>query len=135
MARKYILPLCVAGLFAFPASVALSCHLHSASVELGCTQYKINVTAIGVSPTHSIQYTFILSSITGGAPLKISNTIPVTGQSADFANSVIYPLTLVGSYNAQSLSGSASLISNTGQTENTMQLTFSPTTLNCSPPA
>jgi hypothetical protein len=135
MVRKYMLSLCVAGLLAFPASLALACHLHTASVEVGCTQYKINVTAIGVSSSYSIRYTFILSPTTGGSPLTISSTIPITAQSGDFTDSVTNPLSLVGNYNAQLLSGSASLVANNGKTENTIQMTFSPTTLNCSPPA
>jgi len=135
MARKHMLLLCVAGLLAFPASLALACHLDRVSVELGCTQYNIKVTTIGVPSTYSIRYTFNLSSTIGGPPLTISNTIPVTAQSGDLTDSVTGPLSLVGIYNAQSLSGSASLISNTGQTENTIEMTFSPTTLNCSPPA
>jgi hypothetical protein len=135
MARKYMLLLCVAGPLAFPASLALACHLDLASVELGCTEYRIKVTAIGVPPTYSIRYTFNLPSTTGGPLLTISNTIPVTAQSGNFTDSVTSPLSLAGIYNAQSLSGSASLISNAGQTENTIPITFSPTTLNCSPPA
>ena len=135
MARKYMLLLCMAGLLAFPASLALACHLEIASVELGCTQYRIKVTAIGVPSTYSIRYTFNLPSTTGGPPLTISNTIPVTAQSGDFTDSVTGPLSLAGIYSAQSLTGSASLISNTGQTENTIQMTLSPPTLNCSPPA
>jgi hypothetical protein len=113
----------------------LACHLETASVELSCTQYRIKVTAIGVPSTYSIRYTFNLASTTAEPPLTISNTIPVTAQSGDFTEDVTNPLSLAGIYNAQSLSGGASLISNTGQTENTIQMTFSPMTLNCSPPA
>ena len=132
MARKYMPVFCLAGLLAFSASLALACHLDVASVELGCTQYRIKLTAVGVPSTYSIRYTFNLSSTTGGPPLTISNTIPVTAQSGDFTESVTNPLSLTGIYNAQSLSGSASLISNTGQTENTIQMKFLPTMLNCS---
>ena len=96
---------------------------------------RINVTVIGASPTYSIRYTFKLSSTTGGPPLTISSTIPVTAQSGDFTDSVTNPLSLVGNYNVQSLSGSAYLISNEGRTENTVEVKFLPTTLNCSPPA
>ena len=135
MARKYMPVFCFAGLLACSASLAWACHLDMASVELGCTQYKIKLTAIGVPSTYSIRYTFNLSSTTGAPPLTISNTIPVTAQSGDFTESVTNPLSLTGTYNAQALSGSASLISNTGQTENTIQMKFSPTTLNCSPGA
>ena len=133
MARRYMPIFYLAGLLAFPASVALACHLETASVELSCTQYRIKVTAIGVPSTYSIRYTFNLSSTTGEPPLTISDTIPVTHQSGDFTENVTNPLSLVGVYNGRSLSGSASLISNTGQTENTIQVKFSPTTLNCSP--
>jgi hypothetical protein len=135
MARRYTHLLCLAGLLAIPASVALACHLETASVELGCTQYKIKMTAVGVPSTYSIRYTLNLSPTTGGTPLTISNTIPVTARSGDFTESVENPLSLAGSYNTQSLSGSASLITGTGQTESTIQMTFSPTTLNCAPGA
>jgi len=134
MARKYISAFCLAGLLACSASLALACHLDVASVELGCTQYKIKLTAVGVPSNYSIRYTFNLSSSTG-APLTISNTIPVTAQSGDFTETVTNPISLTGSYNPQSFSGSASVISNTGQTENTIQITFAPTTLNCAPGA
>jgi hypothetical protein len=126
---------CLAGLLALPASLALACHLEIASVELSCTQYRIKVTGIGVPSTYSIRYTFDLASITAERPLTISNTIPVTAQSDDFTASLTNPLSLTGVYNAQSLSGVASVITNTGQTESTILMTFSPTTLNCSPPA
>jgi hypothetical protein len=126
---------CLAGLLALPASLALACHLETASVELSCTQYRIKVTAIGVPSTYSIRYTFNLASTTAEPPLTISNTIPITAQSGDFTESVTNPLSLAGVYNAQSLSGGVSLISNTGQTENTIQMMFSPMTLNCSPRA
>jgi hypothetical protein len=135
MARRYTPLLCLAGLLAFPASLALACHLETASVELGCTQYRIKMTAVGVPSTYSIRYTLNLSPTTGGAPQTISNTIPVAAQSGDFTKSVENPLSLAGVYNAQSLSGSASLITNTGETESTIQMTFSPRTLNCSPGA
>jgi hypothetical protein len=135
MTRKYMPAFCLAGLLAFSASLALACHLDIASVELGCTQYRIKLAAIGVPSNYSIRYTFNLSATNGGTPLTISNTIPLTAQSGDFTESATNPLSLTGSYNAQSLSGSASLISNTGQTENTIPMTFSPTTLNCSPGA
>lgn len=135
MARKYMLLLGLGGLLTFPASLALACHLGMATVELECTQYKINVIGVGVPSTYTIRYTFNLASTTGGSPLTISNTIPVTAQSGDFKDSVTNPLSLAGVYNAQSVSGSASLISNTGQTESTIELTFSPAALNCSPPA
>lgn len=135
MARRYTPLLCLAGLLAFPASLALACHLETASVELGCTQYRIKMTAVDVPSTYSIRYTLNLSSTAGGTPLTISNTIPVTAQSGDFTESVENPLSLAGSYNTKSLSGSASLITSTGQTESTIQMTFSPTTLNCSPGA
>jgi hypothetical protein len=131
MARKYMPLFCLAGLLALPASLALACHIEISSVELSCTQYRIKVTAIGVPSTYSIRYTFSLASTAAEPPLTISNTIPVT----DFAESVTNPLSLTGVYNAQSLSGSATLISNTGQTENTIPITFSPMTLNCSSPA
>jgi hypothetical protein len=137
MARRYMPLFCLAGLLALPASVALACHLETASVELSCTQYKIKVTATGVPSTYSMRYTFNLASITAEPPLTISNTIPVTAQSGDFTESVTSQLSLAGVYDAQSLSGGVvSLISNTGQTENTIPMTFSPMTLDCSrPPA
>jgi hypothetical protein len=135
MARKYIPLFCLAGLLAPPASLALACHIEISSVELSCTQYRITVTAIGVPSTYSIRYTLSLASTAAEPPLTISNTIPITAQSGDFTEIVTNPLSLTGVYDAKSLSGSASLISNTGQTENTIRITFSPKTLNCSPPA
>src|SRR6266702_4023722 len=102
MTRKYMPAFCLAGLLAFSASLALACHLDIASVELGCTQYKIKLTAVGVPSNYSIRYTFNLSSTTG-TPLTISNTIPLTAQSGDFTESATTPLSLTGSYNAQSL--------------------------------
>jgi hypothetical protein len=135
MTRRYTALFCLAGLIALPASLAWACHLETASVELGCTQYNIKMTAVGVPSTYSIRYTFNLSSTTGGPPLTISNTVPVTAKSGDFTESVTNPLSLAGVYNAKSLSGSASLITENGQTESTIEMRFSPTTLNCSPPA
>jgi hypothetical protein len=135
MTRRYTPLFCLAGLLALPASIALACHLEMANVELGCTQYKIKMTAVGVPSTYSIRYTLNLSPTTGGAPQTISNTIPVGAQSGDFTKSVANPLSLAGVYNAQSLSGSASLITDTGQTESTIPMTFSARTLNCSPGA
>jgi hypothetical protein len=135
MARRYMPLVCLAGVLALPASVALACHLETATVELSCTQYKIEVTAIGVPSTYSIGYTFNLASATAEPPLTISNTIPVTDQSGDFTESVTNPLSLAGVYDAQSLSGGVvSLISDTGQTQSTIPMTLSPMTLNCSPP-
>jgi len=134
MARRYMPLFCLTGLLAFPVSLAWACHLEVASVELSCTQYKIKVTAVGVPSDYSIRYTFNLPSTNGGPPLTISNTVPVT-LSGDFTASVAHPLSLAGSYNAQSASGSASVITNTGQTENTIQMTVLPATLNCSPGA
>ncbi len=67
------------------------------------------MTAVGVPHTYSIRYTFNLSSTTGGPPLTISETIPVTSHSGDSTDSVRNSLTLLGNYNAQSFSGSASL--------------------------
>ena len=134
MVRKYLQSLCLAGFLTFPASLALANHIDSASVALACTQYRINLTASDLSPTasYSIQYTFTLSSTTGRPPLTISNTIPVTAQSTTFTDSVTNPLSLIDNYNIQS--GSASFVSSDAQTQNTIQITFSPTTLNCSPP-
>src|SRR5215831_6490193 len=141
MARKYMQSLCLAALLAFPASLALANHIDSATVALACTQYGIKVTASDLAPgdSYSIRYTFILSSTTGGPPLTISNTVPVTKPLSsvgnyNFTDSVTNSLSLVGNYNVQSPSGSASLLSN-NQTVNTIPITFSPTTLNCSPPA
>jgi hypothetical protein len=135
MARRYMPLFYLAGFLALPASVALACHLAVATAELSCTQYKINVAAVGVPSSYSMRYTFTLASTTEEPPLTISNTIPVTHQSGDFTESVTNPLSLTGVYDAQSLSGGAvSLISNTGQTESTIPMTFSPVTLNCSPP-
>src|SRR5262245_29109947 len=133
MTRRYMPLFCLAGLLAFPASLALACHLETASVELSCTQYKFKLTAIGVPSTYSIRYSINLST-PGRPPLTISNTVQVT-QSGDFTESVANPLSLAGIYNARSTSGSASLISDTGQTESTIQMIVSPTTLNCSPGA
>lgn len=135
MAHRYMPLFCLAGLLALPASLALACHLEIASVELSCTEYRIKVTAIQVPSSYSIRYTLNLASTTAESPLTISNTIPVTAQSGDFTESVTNPLSLTGVYNAKSLSGDVSLISNTGKTENTIQMKFSPMTLNCSPPA
>jgi hypothetical protein len=141
IARKYMQSLCLAALLAFPASLALANHIDSATVALACTQYGIKVTASDLAPgdSYSIRYTFILSSTTGGPPLTISNTVPVTKPLSsvgnyNFTDSVTNSLSLVGNYNVQSPSGSASLLSN-NQTANTIPITFSPTTLNCSPPA
>jgi hypothetical protein len=141
MVRKYMQSLCLAGFLAFPASLALANHIDSAAVALACTQYSIKVTAADLAPgdSYSIRYTFILSSSTGGPPLTISNTIPVTNRLSsvgnyNFTDSVTNSLSLVGNYDVQLPSGSASLVSN-NETANTIQITFSPTTLNCSPPA
>lgn len=131
--RKYMLPLCLAGALAFPASLALACHLEKVSIELSCSQYKIMVKAVGATPTHTIHYTFVAPSNTGGPPLTISSTIPVTPHSGDFTDSVTKSLSLVGNYDARSLSGSASIISNSGKTENSINMTFPSTTLNCAP--
>src|SRR5690348_10099644 len=103
MTRRYTPLFCLAGLLALPASLALACHLEMASVELGCTQYKIKMTAVGVPSTYSIRYTLNLSPTTGGTPQTISNTIPVGAQSGDFTKSVENPVSLAGVYNAQSL--------------------------------
>ena len=135
MERKWLLSVCVAGLVAFPASLALACHLHSASVEVSCTQYKIDVTAIGVTPTHSIRYTFEVPSSSGAPALTISKTIPLTDRSGDIVDSLTNPISLVGSYDAKLLTGKASMVSSSGHTENTVDLTFSPSTLNCERPA
>jgi hypothetical protein len=127
-----------------------------AVIMIGWFPHTSSICRIGVPPrdsqhrtrVHAIRYqgdrdrctlhlldpTVNLSSKTGGPPLTISNTVPVA-QSGDFTQGVTNPLSLEGIYNAQSLSGSASLISDTGQMENTLQMRFSPTTLNCSPPA
>ena len=118
-----------------PATLALACHLERVSVELSCTQYKFKVTAVGVSHSHSIRYTFVVSPIAGGPPLKISNTIPVNAPSGDFTEIVTNSITLMGSYDAHSFFGSASLISETGQTESTKEMTLSPAALNCAAPA
>ena len=134
MARKYMLSLCLSGLLVLPASLALACHLEKVSVELSCTQYKFRVTAVGVSHAHTIRYTFVAAPTTGGPPLTISKTIPVNAPSGDFTESVTNSLTLVGSYDAQSFSGSASLISDSGHTESTKEMTLSPAALNCAPP-
>lgn len=135
MIRKYMLSLCLAGALAFPASLVLACHLETASVELSCTQYKIMVKAVGATPTHTIHYTFIAPSTAGGPPLTISNTISVTPHSGDFTDSVTKSLSLAGNYDTRSLSGSASIISSSGQTENTINMTFPSMTLNCAPPS
>jgi hypothetical protein len=136
MLCKCVQSLCLAGFLAYPASLALANHVDSASIALACTQYGISVTATDLSAhdSYSIRYTFVLTSMAGGPPLTISNTIPVPAKSETFTNSVTLPLSLAGNYNVQSPSGSASLISN-GETANTVDITFSPTTLNCAPPA
>jgi hypothetical protein len=133
MASRYMPLFCLAGLLVLPTSLALACHLDMASVEIGCTQYRFKVTAVGVPSTYSIRYTFNLASNTAEAPLTISNTIPITDQSDDFTET--NPLKLAGNYNAQSLSGDVSLITSTGETESTIPMTFSPIALNCSSPA
>lgn len=135
MARKHILSLCLSGLMVLPASLALACHLEQVSLELSCTQYKFKVTAVGVAHSHAIKYTFVVSPTAGGPPLTISNTIPVNAPSGDFAESVTNSLSLIGSYDPRSFSGSASLVSETGHTESTKPMTLSPASLNCAPPA
>ena len=134
MASRYVPLFGLAGLLVLPTSLALACHLEMASVEISCTQYRFKVTGVGVPPTYSIRYTFNLASNTAEAPLTISNTIPITDRSDD-TESVTNPLSLAGNYDAQSLSGSASLITSTGETESTIPVTFSPIKLNCSSPA
>jgi hypothetical protein len=136
MASRYVPLFCLAGLLVLPTSLALACHLEMASVEISCTQYRFKVTGVGVPSTYSIRYTFNLASNTAEAPLTISNTIPITDQSQsdDFTESVTNPLSLAGNYNVQSLSGGASLITSTGQTQSTIPVTFSPIRLNCSSP-
>lgn len=134
MARKYIAPLCLGGLMVLPASIALACHLERVSLELSCTQYTFKVAAVGVSHPHSIRYTFAVSPTTGGPPVMISKTIPVNSPSGLFNETVTNPLSLVGSYDAQSFSGTASLLSESGHTEGTMELKLSPATLHCAPP-
>jgi hypothetical protein len=135
MASRFMPLFCLAGLLGLPASLALACHIEIANVELSCTQYGIKVTAIGVPSTYLIRYSFNLASTTAEAPVTISNTIPITSQSGNFTESVTNPLSLAGNYNAHSLSGEVSLITNTGLMESTIPLTFSPVSLNCSPPA
>jgi|LNFM01.1.fsa_nt_gb hypothetical protein len=134
MARQHIAALGLSGLLILPATLAFACHLERVSLELSCTQYKLNVKAVGVSHPHSIRYTFAVSPTSGGPTVTISKTIPVSAPSGEFTESVINPLTLVGSYDAQSFAGSASLISESGQTESTQELMLSPVTLNCAPP-
>jgi hypothetical protein len=133
MARKRMLSLCLAGAFALPASVALACHLHSASVEIGCTQYKINVVGIGVSPSHVIKYTLNVPSSDGGQPVTISNTVSLTGRAGDITEVVSNPLTLSGKYDVRALSGKASIV-NGSHVENTVDVTAAPTSLNCDRP-
>jgi hypothetical protein len=136
MSRKYLQSLCLAGFLAFPASLALANHIDSASVALTCTQYRINVTAgeLASNDSYSIQYTFTLSSTTGRPPLTITSTMPVAAESPMFTDGVTIPLSLIDNYSIESSSGSASLVVSSGQTANTVQMTFSPVALNCSPP-
>lgn len=133
MARKRILLLCLAGAFALPASVALACHLHSASVEIGCTQYKISVVGIGVTPSHTIRYTLNVPSSDGGQPLTISNTVSMKGRNGDITEIVTNTLALSGKYDVRSLSGKASIV-NGSHVENTVDVTSAPTALNCDRP-
>ena len=134
MARRYMLSLCLSGLLLLPASLALACHLERVSIDLSCTQYKFAATAVGAPHKHSIRYNFVLTPANGGTPITVSRTIPVNGASDTSMESVTGSLNLAGTYGAQSFSGTASLISDTGDTENTVAITLSPKTLNCSQP-
>jgi hypothetical protein len=136
MLAKFLGVCCVAGLLGLFATPTPAYELSSpVNVALACTQYTIDVTAGDLVPgvSYQIQYTFTLSSTTGGPPLTISDTIPFTAQSTSFTDAVTKPLSLTDNYNASS--GTASLVfSNSGQTINTVQITFSPTSVHCSPP-
>jgi hypothetical protein len=127
---------CVAGLLGLFATPTPAYELSSpVNVALACTQYTIDVTAGDLVPTvsYQIEYTFTLSSTTGGPPLTISGTIPFTAQSTTFSDEVTKPLSLTDNYIASS--GSASLAFSNGQIINTVpSITFSPASVNCSPP-
>lgn len=133
MPRKLILTLALSGLLVLPASLAFACHLERVSLELSCTQYKFTATAVNLPHQHSIKYSFVINPKAGGAPQTISKIIPVSATSGFSTESVTEALTLVGDYGAQSISGSASLLSGSGDAENTVEITVSPVTLNCPP--
>lgn len=134
MARRYMLALCLSSLMALPASLASACHLERISLELSCTQYKLQVAAVGVSHSHAIRYSFAVTPTTGGAPVTVSKTIPVNAPSGNFTEIVTNPITLVGSFDAKSFSGSATLLSESGNPEGTQEIKLSPAVLNCSTP-
>lgn len=133
MARKYRISLCLGGLMVLPASLALACHLEKLSMDVSCTQYKIQVTGVGVPQSYSIKYTFVAASNAGGLPFTISKTVPVTSQTGDFTENVTGLLKLVGGYDAKSISGSAALITASGATEGTPEIVLAPVSLNCAP--
>jgi hypothetical protein len=133
MARKYRMSLCLGGLMVLPASLALACHLEKLSMDVSCTQYKIQVAGVGVPQGYSIKYTFVAAPNAGGLPFTISKTVPVSATTSDFTESVTGLLKLVGGYDAKSISGSAVLITASGATEGTPEIALSPVALNCAP--
>jgi hypothetical protein len=136
MLRKSVQSLCLAGFLACPASLALANHVDTAEVALACTQYGIKVKSgdLASNATYSVRYSFVLVSASGGPPITISNTVPIASTSDVFTDTVAMPLPLSGEYGVKSPSGSASLLQN-GEMANTVDITFSPTTLNCAPPS
>lgn len=131
MSRNRMLSLGLSGLLVLPASAALACHLETVSLELSCTQYKLNVSAVNLQHSHSINYNFVVTPTNGGSPISISQSVALKTPSGSFSESVSNSLKLVGNFDAKSFSGSASLISETGAIEHTKEMTLSPVALSC----
>jgi len=103
------------------------------SLELGCKQYKVAVIGDLLGHQHSIKLSFVVPSSTGEAPVKVSKTfsIPVISH---FNETVIGDIDLVGTFDTQKVSGTASLVSESGHTEHTLDISMPAQTLNCGPP-
>lgn len=117
------------GLSVLSVTPAWANHIDSASATMTCSSFSMTVSASDLVPGKSYEIDFTIVASPGAAGFPITGSIPFTATSSTLFGDTItesFP-TLAGTF---TFSGTASLVN-----ENTIDITFSPSTLACAPPS
>jgi hypothetical protein len=103
-------------------------HIDSADATMTCSTFSLTVSASALTPGTNYEIDFTIGISPGASGFPITGSIPFTATSSTFSDTVTgsFP-TLAGTF---TFSGTASLVN-----ENTIDISFSPSTLTCAPPS
>lgn len=117
------------GLSVLSVTPAWANHIDSASATMTCSGFSVTVSASDLAPGTNYEIDFTIDASPGASGFPITGSIPFTATS-----STLFSDTVTGSFPALAgkftFSGTASLVN-----ENTIDISFSPSTLTCAPPS